>query len=487
MELSTLMESLQSTLGKNLPSILGALGILLIGWIAAASIRTGVRRGLAALKLNATLKESEKLDVDMESYTAATLFWLIILITLVAAFNTVNLELVSAPFSALVTQVFQYLPRIIAGGLLILVAWVVAVVARIVLSKVLGRLELDKRLGVEAGMRPMGEYVGDMMFWLILLLFIPPILNALQLGGLFEPFQRMIDKILGILPHIFAAAFIGFVGWLLARVLRDVVSNLLAAGGTDKLGERAGLRGTMSLSRSIGTLVFILVFVPALIAALDALQMKSISQPATDMLTMVMGAIPNIVAAALILTLSYFVARFVARLLTNLANGVGIDTLPEKLGFAKTYPSEVRLSNVLGNLVLIFAMLFATAEAANRLGFSEVRDLVTTFIKFGGQVLLGSVILIIGFWLANLAYDGIRRVSAEESKGLARIAQVAILGLITAMGLRAMGIADAIVDLAFGLVLGAVAVAVALAFGLGGRDAAGKQMEYWLRRLRREQ
>jgi len=49
-----------------------------------------------------------------------------------------------------------------------------------------------------------------------------------------------------------------------------------------------------------------------------------------------------------------------------------------------------------------------------------------------------------------------------------------------------MGIADDIVNLAFALTLGAVAVALALAFGLGGREAAGKQMEHWLSRFRGE-
>ena len=39
---------------------------------------------------------------------------------------------------------------------------------------------------------------------------------------------------------------------------------------------------------------------------------------------------------------------------------------------------------------------------------------------------------------------------------------------------------DDIVSLAFLLTFGAVAVAVALSFGLGGREAAGRQMEYWL-------
>ncbi|MDP2022198.1 MAG: hypothetical protein Q8L16_15020, partial [Hydrogenophaga sp.] len=110
---------------------------------------------------------------------------------------------------------------------------------------------------------------------------------------------------------------------------------------------------------------------------------------------------------------------------------------------------------------------------------------VTTFITFGGDVLLGSAILVIGFWLANVAYTAIDRASGANSQGLARIARFAILALVLAMGLRAMGIADDIVNLAFGLTLGAVAVAVALSFGLGGREAAGKLMEHWLSRFRR--
>ena len=54
------------------------------------------------------------------------------------------------------------------------------------------------------------------------------------------------------------------------------------------------------------------------------------------------------------------------------------------------------------------------------------------------------------------------------------------------MGLRAMGIADSIVNLAFGLTLGAIAVAFALAFGLGGREAAGRLMSRWLDKIDKE-
>ena len=143
-------------------------------------------------------------------------------------------------------------------------------------------------------------------------------------------------------------------------------------------------------------------------------------------------------------------------------------------------------NGLVSTLVLFFAMLFATVEAANRLEFTQVRDVVTLFIKLGGDIVLGATILIIGFWLANLAHNAIRRADTTNSESLATIARVAILGLVIAMGLRAMGIADDIVNLAFLLAFGAVAVAVALSFGLGGREAAGKQMEHWLAKFRKD-
>ena len=106
-------------------------------------------------------------------------------------------------------------------------------------------------------------------------------------------------------------------------------------------------------------------------------------------------------------------------------------------------------SQLVSMLVLFFAMLFAAVEAANRLEFGQVRDVVTLFIKFGGNIVLGGTILTIGFWLANVAYNAIHRADTTHSESLAGIARIATLGLVIAMGLRAMGIADDIVNLAF--------------------------------------
>jgi hypothetical protein len=485
MDFSAIGGSFQNALGAELPRILGALLILIVGWSLAVVVRGGVRRLLAAARLNRRIAETTEQKVDLETGLSATAFWLIILITLIGVFNTLNLILASGPFEVLVKQVAAFLPRLVAGALLILVAWLAAVAVRAVVNRVLDSSGLDEKLSASAGMQPMRKSVGNMLFWLVILLFVPAILNAFDLSGLLDPVKAMVAKILDILPNVFAAFLIGFVGWLLGKVLSGLVTNILATAGADSGAHRLGLDSTLRISQIAGTIVMIVVFVPALIAALDALKIEAISRPATDMLGRFLAAVPNLVAAALILVVTYYVARFVAQLLGRLLSAMGFDTLPQKLGLAGIFAGGAQPSRLVSMLVLFFAMLFATVEAANRLEFNQVRDVMTLFIRFGGNIVLGAIILVIGSWLANVAHGAIRRADVTHSEGLAGIARVAILGLVIAMGLRAMGIADEIVELAFLLTFGAVAIAVALSFGLGGREAAGKQMEYWLAKFRR--
>lgn len=486
MKFGSLMESLQNTMGDTLPSLLAAFGILIVGWFVAVLLRAGTRRLLGVVNLNERIQSSTDGDVNAEGWIATGVFWVAMFFVLIAFFNVLDLEIVSEPLQALVTRVFEYGPNLIAGAVLGVVAWVIASLAKRLLTGALAATTFDEKVSSAAEMKPISQNVGDVVYWLILLMFLPAILGTLQLQGLLVPVQSMVDKILVMVPNIFAAAVITAVGWFVAKILRDLVQNLLEAVGFDKIGEKAGLSGDVGLSKLTGLLVFIFVFVPALVGALNTLQIEAISRPATEMLGAFMAAIPDIFAAAIILGIAFFLARFIAGLLTTLLDGVGVDAIPQKMGLTHIADGGFSLSALIARIVGIFIILFASVEAANQLGFAQVSDLVAILIAFAGQVLLGSVILVAGFWLANLAHSAVVRVSGDAATALAGSLRIAILGLVLAMGLRAMGIADDIVNLAFGLILGAVAVAFAVSFGLGGREAAGKQMEYWLSALRKE-
>jgi hypothetical protein len=90
---------------------------------------------------------------------------------------------------------------------------------------------------------------------------------------------------------------------------------------------------------------------------------------------------------------------------------------------------------------------------------------------------LGLVVLALGLYLANLAEETIRSSGMRNSGLLATFARYAILLLALTMSLRQMGVAEDIITLAFGLLLGSAAVAAAIAFGWGGRELAREQLE----------
>ena len=478
---NTMWAGLRGTLGIHVLQLLGALLIVIVGWFLAALVKAGARKGLRLLRLNERFAGTSGQRADLEGAIALALFWLVMLLTLGAMFGALELSQVSGSFAALNLQLFEYAPRVLGAALLALLAWLVAALVRGLARKLLDRTTLDDKLSEHAHIAPISENLSNALFWLVVLLFVPAILGTLQMDGLLLPLRDMTARAVDILPDIVAAVVIGGVGWVVSMVLRNLTSNLLRSAGFDQLGSKLGLAAGVQLSRLAG----LLVFVPALIAALDALRIEAISRPATDMLGVLLDAVPRIMAAGLILLLTWLVATLATRLLSSLLANLGLDTLPARLGlqqaFARTPPSQL-----IGRVGLLFAMLFAVVEASNQLGFQRLADLVTTFIEFAGDVLLGSLILIVGFMLANAAYEAISRASGRHTP-LARLARLAILGIVLAMGLRAMGIADDIVNLAFGLTLGAIAVAVALAFGLGGREAAARLAAHWVDRWTREQ
>ncbi|WEH92179.1 mechanosensitive ion channel [Acinetobacter soli] len=451
--------------------IVAAVVVFIIGWILALVIAAGVKKLLSALGTNHRLSSATGKTPDFERIVSKFVFWFVLTIALIAALNVLNIYSVSGPFSAMITQVLVFVPNLIAAAVVALVGWIIARLVRAGFSNVLARTQLDEKLSSEVGVRPLSENIADIVYWLILLLFLPIVLSILGLTGLLLPVQNMLNDAVGYLPNIFIAGVIVFVGYILAKIVRGIVEGLVNSIGLQQQAQKIGLFKQSNLGRVLGSFVFALVMITALIVAFEALGIETISQPATSMLNEIMYAIPNIIAAGLILIIAYVVSRFIANLVQDILAGTGVDNIPAKFDLQR-FLGSTKVSHVVAVLIVFFTMLFAVSEAANRLGFEQISNLIAMFIAFGANILLGAVILVIGFWLANIVANVVQRGEYNSSRWLGNLVRVLIMGLVLAMGLRAMGIADSIVNLAFGLTLGAVAVAFALAFGLGGRQPA---------------
>lgn len=500
------------------PNLLAALAILVLGWIVARVVAFGVRGLLKRTQLDNRLatwimgQRPGERPPQTERWVAAAVYWIILAFVLVAVLNALQLQAVSDPLNKFLGEIFAYLPRL--GGALVLlgVGWAVATVARLAVIQGLRRFNLDERLaqplqpeaaaegtaakpegGAEVAPFLLNEALGDALYWLIFLFFLPLILDTLNLRGPLQPVQNLLDQILSMVPRILGALIIGVGGWFLARIVREIVSNLLVAAEANRLGARFGIP---QLAQTVGTVAYVLVLIPAVIAALKALEIRAISDPAVAMLEQVLRAIPRIAGSALILAVFYWLGQFLAGLVTQLLQAIGFDRLAAGLGLPSAPAPEAPAaegdpstlvkrrtpSEIAGLVVWVGVVLFGAVPAVELLQFAALTDIVQGLLLISGRVLIGALVFGIGLYLANLAHSMIKSLGSPSSGVLAQAARVAILVFVGAMALQQMGVATDIVVLAFGLVLGAIAVAVALAFGLGGRDVAAEQIRQWLKR-----
>ena len=492
------MDQITQVVGPYIPRIAAALGILVVGWLIAlivgALVRGLLRRTTIDNRLTAWFAgDAGAKDLHVESWISKGIYYLIMLFVLVAVFQTLGLTILTQPLNRLLTQIFEFAPRILGAGFLLIIAWILATVLRLVISKALTAAKLDERLksevGVEGEQQPsLAKSLADAVYWLTFLLFLPGVLNALAVQGLLEPIQAMVSKVAGFIPNLFTAGVILGVGWFVARIVQRVVSSLLSAVGLDALSEKGGLSavlGAHRLSGVVGLVAYILIFLPVVIAALNALQMEAITVPASNMLTVILEAIPAIFGAVLVLTIAYLVGRVVSGLVANLLAGAGFNGILAKLGLGKEADEGSRTpSEIVGTLILVAIMLFAVTEAAGLIGFEVLSSLTSQFLVFAGRIVVGFIIFAIGLYLANFVHKTVLATGAAQAQLMALGARIAIVVLSGAMALRHMGLADEIVNLAFGMVLGAVAVALAIAFGLGGREFAASQLEGWLQSMK---
>ena len=465
--------------------ILAAIVILLVGWIIALIVAAGVKKLLQKLNTNHRLSSATGHKPNIENLLSKLVFWFVIILAVVGALNVLNISGVSDPFSNMVSRVLTFIPNLLAAVAVGFIGWILAGLVKAGLTNVLARTEMDEKLSNEVGVGSLSSNIGEIFYWLVLLLFLPIVLSILGLTGLLIPVQNMVNEAVAYLPNLLIAGVIIFVGYILAKIVRGIVEGLSNSLGLQTQAEKIGLFKNSNVSKFLGSFVFAIIIITALIVAFEALGIEAISQPATAMLNQIMYAIPQIIAAGLILIVAYVVSRFVGRLVAELVSGAGVDEIPMKLDMQR-FLGKTRVSDIIGCLIVFFTMLFAVSEAADRLGLEQISVLIAMFIQFGASILLGAVILVVGFWLANVVANVIQRGEYNSSRWLGNLVRILIMGLVIAMGLRAMGIADSIVNLAFGLTLGSVAVAFALAFGLGGRQPAERLLSDLLDKAKTE-
>ena len=394
-------------------------------------------------------------------------------------------------------QLIQWGPRVLFAILILIVTHFVAKAVQWAVAKAVDRMPVLKR-HPEAGGESVGTELGRLAYWLVWLVGLIAALQPLGLSGVLTPVTNLTNEVFAFLPRLLGAGLFFFAGLILARIVRHIVEAALGALNMERLLGRAGISigepplavdsageataGTAparsSIAKAVGVTVSALIIIFAAIGALQILQISAISDPATNMLNMIATAIPRVLAALVWLAIAFLIGRWVKAMIETVLPSLGFDRSVHALG---VMPATTSPSKVVGAIAMTAILLAAAIEAARQLGGDSVAILLFQITELGGKVIFGTVIIVAGLFLARILASLVGSSTGEA--GYAQtIVKFAIIALFTAIGLTFMGLADQIVMMAFGLILGSAAVAAALAFGLGGRDVAGRVLENWAER-----
>lgn len=404
-------------------------------------------------------------------------------------------------------------PRVLGALLILVAAWFIGKAVKWALAKGVDRIPGVSKANLSENPRhSVGHSLGDVALWLILLFGVVAALGVLNLGQVVTPLNTLLNQVAAFLPNILGAALIFFIGFVVATLARRVTEAALQAANADGWLEKGGLTrttGSTGVSTALGTLVFVLVLIPITIAALEQLGIESLTVPAVAVLSTVFDAIPRVLAAAIVLGVGWLIGRWVARIIERVLPATGFDRSvssvmnlatnrsPAEAAAApapyagdvtpataaamggSTADAPLTPSRVIGKLVMVAIVAFTAVEAARLLQFATFAMILEEILALAGRVIVGGVIITAGVLIADVLARLIDKGTGGADRFASTLVRWATIALATAMGLRFMGIADDVVLLAFGLVLGAAAVAAALAFGLGGRSAAGQVAQRW--------
>src|SRR5690348_6405183 len=393
-------------------------------------------------------------------------------------------------------QTMYWGPKILIAILILVATWIVARAVKWVLQRAIDRSPGLKKHVTGTPEETIGHQLGTIAKLIVWLVGIMAALRFLGVAQILAPINELVTQIFAFLPKLIGACLIFFIGLIVARIVKRLVETVLIAANIDGLLGRIGIGSTegalrtppaavrpgaapaatrASLARAAGVLVYALIIIPVAIAALQVLGIDAISGPAIAMLNEILAAIPRVLAAALWLGIAFVAGRFLKTIIEAILPPTGFD---DPIRSMRVLPATAFPSRIVANIAMITVILAASIEAARQLGGDEIAIFLAQVTALGGKVIFGTLIIVVGIFLARII-SGLVASGTGEGSYAQTIVRYAIIALFTAIGLTFMCLADQIVMLAFGLILGAAAVATALAFGLGGRDAAARVLERW--------
>ncbi|MGQ7374885.1 mechanosensitive ion channel [Streptococcus suis] len=385
------------------------------------------------------------------------------------------------------------LPGVIRMLVLVIIAFSLASLLRKLTLSGLNKIQFSQKLQEWGVIKPedngqsLIKTLGQLVYFLVILFFLPSILSGLNISSTVDPISSMFEKFFAFIPNMIAAGLILFVGTFFCKFIKGLLTGVLERLDIDTwyakvTGQEKLPIDTKQLISVLSTVVYVLIFIPILTLALETLGITSISQPIVTILNQVIGILPNVLVALVLIAVGSFVAKLIGNLLENLLETAGINNYSKYL-FAKE-DANFELSAIITQVVRAIIIVFFFIQAIQVLNLEVFNSVGSALLAYLPSLISALAIVILAIIASNLVANFLQKVT--DSPLVITIVRYLIIVFAVFMALDQLKFAQHIVQSTFTIVLGALAVAFALAFGLGGRDFAARQLEKFEKKINKE-
>jgi len=329
------------------------------------------------------------------------------------------MEILQKLSESLTTKFGNLLPGVLGALIVLIIGMFLARVIKKLVEKLMRKTSIDEKLSqkMQTNIR-IDKFVAKLAYYLVLIYTLLIVLNLLGVQSVLLPLEEMMGKFVGFLPNIIGAGIITFAGYLIGTIVSEATGFL--SERLEKLGGKMGLQSdSLNLSKLVKQIVFIIVFIPILIIALDTLKMSAISDPATEMLGTLLSSIPKVIAAVILLGAFYFIGKYIVTIVTDILGNLNIDSYSEKLGLNAIIGNQ-SITKMLGKFALFFIMFTGVIAAADKLELSQLQLILTEIFHISGKIFFGVMILMLGVLISNIAVNSLSK-SADRCHYIAEL------------------------------------------------------------------
>ena len=207
---------------------------------------------------------------------------------------------------------------------------------------------------------------------------------------------------------------------------------------------------------------------------------ETISNTLVNALNSIIAFIPSLIAGLIILLVGWIIAALLKTAVQKILQIIHIRRFMERMGIEKESTQDTWIT-VIAQVVFWGILIFFLIPAFEAWSIPQVNVVLNQLLLYLPSVIAAVVIGFLGFVFSNLLADIVMGAARGYGKGVAGIlsgiARYAILIFTGLIVLDELGIAQTLIQIFMTGIMFALALAVGLAFGLGGRENAGKLLD----------